>query len=72
MNTGGWEAPISDDSAAILRQLVDDHVPTRYGWCRCGRPGCNRRVEFEVQLAIADRLELPVPWLAKPEPGRWP
>lgn len=67
----GWAAPISDDAAELLQRLVDQHRPGRYGWCRCGRPGCNRLVEFEVQLAIAGRMDLPLPWVARPESGRW-
>lgn len=64
---------ISDDAAEYLRQLVDEHQPGRYGWCRCcGLAACTRAREARIELAVAGRLDMPAPWTVRPEPERWP
>lgn len=71
--SGGWSAPIPDDAAAYLRGVMDEHVPGKGGWCKCcGKAGCTRGREAAIGLAIAGRLEVPAPWMVRPDSGRWP
>lgn len=74
MTTGGWEAQIPDEAADYLRGVMDEHMPDRFGFCRCcGAPRCAKGREAAVGLAIAGRLDLPPAWaIPRPEPGRWP
>lgn len=70
--TSWWAAQISDDAAEYLRGLMAAHQPGKGGWCRCcARAGCTRAREAAIELAIADRLKIPLPWAVRPEAGRW-
>ncbi len=63
---------LSDEAASYLEGVMSEHTICRGGWCRCGWAGCRRGYQAAVELAIAGRLELEVPWSARPDLGRWP
>lgn len=71
MNREGWEVPLPDDAAKILRDLKDQHGPAKYDWwCRCGqlKQLCGREREYGVQLTIAGLEWRPPPWAIQEEP----